>query len=57
VFVLTRAPEFFEKCAFRRVSINSLPEKVLKDCANCPKNTACDEIALIHDTVLPESGK
>jgi argininosuccinate lyase / amino-acid N-acetyltransferase len=50
VFVLTRAPTFFEKSGFRRVSINSLPEKVLKDCANCPKNTACDEIALVHDT-------
>ena len=55
VFVLTRAPDFFEKCGFRRVSINSLPEKVLKDCANCPKNTACDEIALVHDTLLPET--
>lgn len=57
VFVLTRAPEFFEKCAFRRVSINSLPEKVLKDCANCPKNTCCDEIALIHDTTTADNGK
>ena len=56
LFVLTRAPEFFEKCGFRRVSINSLPEKVTKDCANCPKNTNCDEIALVHDTVLPEHG-
>jgi argininosuccinate lyase/amino-acid N-acetyltransferase len=57
LFVLTRAPEFFEKCSFRRVSINSLPEKVTKDCANCPKNTNCDEIALVHDTLLPDSGK
>jgi argininosuccinate lyase/amino-acid N-acetyltransferase len=57
LFVLTRAPDFFEKCGFRRVSINSLPEKVTKDCANCPKNTCCDEIALVHDTVLPEQGK
>ena len=50
VFVLTRAPQFFEKCGFRTVSINSLPEKVLKDCANCPKNTCCDEIAMTYDT-------
>jgi argininosuccinate lyase/amino-acid N-acetyltransferase len=55
LFVLTRAPEFFEKVGFRRVSINSLPEKVLKDCSNCPKNANCDEIALVHDTVLPEA--
>ncbi|MDZ4828781.1 MAG: argininosuccinate lyase [Phycisphaerae bacterium] len=49
-FVLTRAPAFFEKCGFTTVSINSLPEKVLKDCANCPKNTCCDEIAMTFDT-------
>jgi argininosuccinate lyase / amino-acid N-acetyltransferase len=55
LFVLTRAPEFFEKVGFRRVSINSLPEKVLKDCSNCPKNANCDEVALIHDTVLPDA--
>ena len=40
---------------FRRLrdwvlSINSLPEKVLKDCANCPKNTCCDEIAMTYET-------
>ncbi|MBL9148080.1 MAG: argininosuccinate lyase [Phycisphaerae bacterium] len=50
VFVLTRAPKFFEKCGFKTVSINSLPEKVLKDCANCPKNTCCDEIAMTIET-------
>ncbi len=50
VFVLTRAPHFFEKCGFKTVSINSLPEKVLKDCANCPKNTCCDEIAMVLET-------
>jgi N-acetylglutamate synthase-like GNAT family acetyltransferase len=49
VCVLTRAPRFFTRLGFRQVSINSLPEKVLKDCANCPKNTACDETALIID--------
>lgn len=53
LFVLTRAPAFFEKCGFRKVSINMLPQKVLKDCATCPKNAACDEIALVHDTALP----
>jgi N-acetylglutamate synthase-like GNAT family acetyltransferase len=49
VFVLTRAPVFFEKAGFRQVSVNSLPEKVLKDCSACPKREQCDEIALIHD--------
>jgi len=49
VFVLTRMPAFFDKCGFRKVSINSLPQKVTKDCAKCPKNHACDEIAMVQD--------
>ncbi|MFO0962449.1 MAG: argininosuccinate lyase [Phycisphaerales bacterium] len=51
VFVLTRAPKFFEKAGFRQVSVNALPEKVLKDCAGCPKREQCDETALVHDVV------
>ena len=51
VFVLTRAPKFFENAGFRQVSVNSLPEKVLKDCAVCPKREQCDEVALVHDVV------
>jgi len=49
VFVLTRTPRFFERCGFRQVSVNSLPEKVLKDCANCPKKEQCDEIAMVFE--------
>ena len=49
VFVLTRMPGFFEKCGFRTVSVNSLPQKITKDCAKCPKNHACDEIAMVQD--------
>jgi argininosuccinate lyase/amino-acid N-acetyltransferase len=49
VFVLTRMPAFFEKCGFRTVSVNSLPQKITKDCAKCPKNHACDEIAMVQD--------
>jgi len=55
VFVLTRAPKFFEKAGFRQVSVNSLPEKVLKDCAGCPKREECDEIALVHDVAVANS--
>ncbi len=56
VIVLTRAPKFFEKVGFKTVSINSLPEKVLKDCANCPKNTCCDETAMVFETgVVPSN--
>ena len=49
VFVLTRMGGFFEKCGFRTVSINSLPQKITKDCAACPKKERCDEVAMVLD--------
>jgi argininosuccinate lyase/amino-acid N-acetyltransferase len=52
LFVLTRMPAFFEKCGFRTVSINSLPQKVTKDCSSCPKKEMCDEIAMVLDLAV-----
>jgi amino-acid N-acetyltransferase len=49
VFALTYQPEFFEKCGFRIVSKDDLPQKVWKECINCPKFPNCDEIALIRE--------
>lgn len=46
VFVLTRTPEFFMKHDFIPTSKSLLPEKVLKDCEQCPRQHACDEVAL-----------
>ena len=46
VFVLTRVPEFFMKLGFSQTSKSLLPEKVLKDCDICPRQHACDEVAL-----------
>ncbi|WP_122033755.1 argininosuccinate lyase [Aliivibrio sp. EL58] len=46
VFVLTRVPEFFMKQDFIPTSRSLLPEKVLKDCDQCPRQHACDEVAL-----------
>jgi amino-acid N-acetyltransferase len=46
VFTLTMEPAFFEKLGFVRVDMNTLPMKVWSDCANCPKQNNCDEIAL-----------
>lgn len=46
VFVLTRTPEFFMKQNFIPTSKMLLPEKVLKDCEQCPRQHACDEVAL-----------
>ncbi len=50
VFVLTRSPEFFAKVGFQKTVIEALPEKILKDCENCPKREQCDEVAYIFNT-------
>jgi amino-acid N-acetyltransferase len=47
VFALTLKPNFFEKLSFSRVEKDSLPMKVWSDCARCPKQQDCDEIAVI----------
>ena len=49
VFVLTRSPEFFSKVGFQKTVIEALPEKILKDCENCPKREMCDEVAYIYN--------
>jgi len=46
VFTLTMEPIFFKKVGFVRVDKETLPMKVWSDCANCPKQDHCDEIAL-----------
>ena len=47
VFALTLEPEFFEKMGFEIVEKDSLPMKVWSDCAKCPKQQNCDEIAVV----------
>jgi len=47
VFALTLEPNFFEKMGFKVIQKQDLPEKVWKDCARCPKQDDCDEIAVI----------
>jgi N-acetylglutamate synthase-like GNAT family acetyltransferase len=49
VFVLTRAPTFFARLGFREERMNTLPEKVWKDCVDCPKRDCCDEIPMIYE--------
>jgi len=50
VFALTYQQEFFAKCGFKVVAKESLPQKVWKECVNCPKFPNCEEIAMIADT-------
>ena len=47
VFALTMDPGFFEKLGFERIEKDKLPMKVWSDCARCPKQQNCDEIAVI----------
>ena len=48
VFTLTLEPGFFEKLRFERISKERLPMKVWSDCAKCPKQDNCDEIAMVY---------
>lgn len=46
VFILTLEAGFFEKVGFQLVDRGTLPMKVWSDCAACPKQDQCDEIAM-----------
>ena len=48
VCLFTRIPDFFEKFGFRMVQRTSLPDKIYKDCVNCPRLHACDEFAMVR---------
>lgn len=46
VFALTRRPFFFHRMGFRPADKSLFPQKVWLDCASCPRQHACDEIAV-----------
>jgi amino-acid N-acetyltransferase len=46
VFALTLEPEFFVKAGFKVLEKGDLPMKVWSDCARCPKQQECDEVAV-----------
>jgi amino-acid N-acetyltransferase len=54
VFALTLNSAFFQKLGFTVVEKDKLPMKVWSDCAKCPKQQNCDEIAVIK-TISCES--
>jgi len=47
VFALTLERGFFEKQGFKIIEKDTLPMKVWRDCAKCPKQDNCDEIAVL----------
>ncbi len=48
-FVLTLAPDFFGNLGYRAVEKGMFPQKIWRDCTNCSKLMACDEIAMIRE--------
>jgi amino-acid N-acetyltransferase len=54
VCLFTRIPKFFERFGFVEVGRTALPDKIYKDCSNCPRINACDEFAMARG-VLPET--
>jgi len=62
VCLFTRIPDFFAHLGFIEASREELPDKIYKDCANCPKLHECDEIAMYrgelpHFAILPRPEK
>jgi len=47
IFVLTYIPEFFKKLGFKETDKNTLPNKIWKECIECPFFPNCNEIPLI----------
>ncbi len=47
LFALTYQVEFFKALGFRIVDRDLFPEKIWSDCAKCPKNQCCDEVAML----------
>ena len=46
VFGLTRKPDFFTRLGFTIAGREEFPLKVWADCARCPRQHACDEVAV-----------
>jgi amino-acid N-acetyltransferase len=49
IFLLTLAPEFFQRFGFRVVSREDLLPIVWADCVNCVKFPDCDEVPMLLD--------
>lgn len=56
VCLFTRVPDFFGKLGFIEVPHASLPDKIFKDCRNCPLFNKCDEIAMVYAGAVTSVG-
>jgi amino-acid N-acetyltransferase len=62
VCLFTRIPAFFAHMGFSEAKREELPDKIYKDCANCPKLQECDEVAMYRGelpqfAILPRPAK
>ena len=48
VCLFTRIPEFFSRIGFSMATHQDLPDKLHKDCCNCPRLNCCDEVAMVR---------
>jgi len=48
VCLFTRIPEFFSRMGFVAAAHADLPDKIHKDCFQCPRLGNCDEVAIIR---------
>ena len=48
VCLFTRIPDFFFHFGFRLADRGQMPDKVYKDCQNCPRLNACDEVTMVR---------
>lgn len=52
VCLFTGIPDFFFKYGFRTVEDKvDLPDKIFKDCQNCPRLHRCDEVAMVRGRI------
>ncbi len=49
VFALTYQVNFFKKLGFKEIDKKSLPQKIWRDCLDCPLFPNCDEVAVIKE--------
>ena len=51
ICLFTRTPEFFARLGFTEAVRESLPDKINKDCVNCPRFHNCDEVTMIRGEI------
>jgi amino-acid N-acetyltransferase len=52
VCLFTRIPDFFFKYGFRIIDDKTeLPDKIFKDCQNCPRLHRCDEVSMVRGRI------